>query len=260
MKKLALLTVVLFSCSLLSAQDIITMRNGEDIHAKVLEVTLDAVKYQKESQVDGPVYTVSKADLLMVTYKDGSRDVFADYANNPETNTLPKEEIASLAPNMKYSELKKIYNAKDYGNFRGGEKNSPALMGLCSFLIPGLGQMISGEGGRGVLQLLLSGALVAAGSALYSTGIYNSASSYSSSHYNTDPAGYYSGAFLCYAGALAVDIFSIVDAVNVAKVKNMYYEDLKQVSFNMSLTPYYDVLCLSTSKTPVAGVSLRVAF
>ena len=46
-----------------------------------------------------------------------------------------------------------------------GDPNNPAVMGLASFFIPGLGQMLSGETGRGLAYLggsiALSGITVA---------------------------------------------------------------------------------------------------
>lgn len=253
MKRLFFTLLFVTLCVSLSAQDVITTKSGEDIRVKVLEVGQDDVKYVKESSLDGPTYTLSKADIMMITYKDGSRDVFSDYKKGISRNTLDKAELADLRPGMKYKELKGIYSTADYNVFRGEEKYNPAVMGLCSFLIPGLGQMISGEGGRGVGHLLgtiaLGGggtALLAANAALAEQGARSIALGI--------------GGLVCYAGVLALDIYSIVDAVKVAKVRNMYLEDMKQLAFNIKVVPYYDTLCMTNNYTPVAGIGLRVSF
>ena len=58
-----------------------------------------------------------------------------------------------------------------------------------------------------------------------------------------------------------VNVSSIVDAVRVAKVKNMYYSDLDNLAFNVDLTPYVDLAYAGTAKVqPVAGLSLRLSF
>lgn len=252
MKKLSSFLFVLFLCASAFAQDVITKRSGEDIRVKVLEVKQDEVKYVKESNPSGPTYTISKEDILLITYQDGSKDVFSDYKAKRQTNTLSEAKIAQLTPNMKYSQLKNIYNYKDYDKFVGNEKYNPALMGVCSFLIPGLGQVISGEAGRGILQFLGGEGLLILGNVIYGSGIdaYGQMSS----------PGAAITALVCYAGALTVDIVSTVDAVRVAKVRNMYKEDISKYASNLSLSPYYDIVCLNTNATPIAGFSLRCNF
>lgn len=68
----------------LSAQDVITLKTGEDINVKVLEVGSADVKYKKADNPDGPSYTVSKNDVFMIKYQNGSKDVF-----NTTTTTAP---------------------------------------------------------------------------------------------------------------------------------------------------------------------------
>lgn len=251
MKKVTAILVFLFACASVFAQDVITKKNGEDIRAKVLEVSQDEVKYVEEAKPNGPTYTISKADILLITYPNGTKDIFSDYRTKRQTNTLSETEIAQLTPNMKYSQLKNIYNYKDYDKFVGNEKYDPALMGVCSFLIPGLGQVISGEAGRGILQFLGGEGLVILGTVIANSGV--------DAYGDMSPGAAWT-ALGCYAGAIAVDIFSIVDAVRVAKVRNMYKEDLSKYASNLSLSPYYDIVCLNTNTTPIAGFSLRYNF
>lgn len=59
-----------------SAQDIITLKNGEEIKAKVSEVEINVIKYKKFDNQTGPVYTLEKADVFMIKYENGSKDVF----------------------------------------------------------------------------------------------------------------------------------------------------------------------------------------
>ncbi len=59
-----------------SAQDTITKKNGEDIKAKVLEVTKTEIKYKRFESPEGAIYTMDKADIVMIRYKDGTKDLF----------------------------------------------------------------------------------------------------------------------------------------------------------------------------------------
>jgi hypothetical protein len=61
-----------------SAQDIITLKNGEEISAKVTEIEMNLIKYKKFDNQPGSYYTVSKADVFMIKYENGTKDVF-DY-------------------------------------------------------------------------------------------------------------------------------------------------------------------------------------
>ena len=71
-----LLFFILLTGLSMSAQDIITKIDGTDIKAKVSEVGTNEIKYKSFSNLDGPLYTISKSDVLMVTYENGERDVF----------------------------------------------------------------------------------------------------------------------------------------------------------------------------------------
>lgn len=73
----ALLAMLMLAiCQGLSAQDVVTLKTGEDLNVKVLEVGSTEVKYKKSDNPDGPSYTVAKADVFMIKYQNGSKDVF----------------------------------------------------------------------------------------------------------------------------------------------------------------------------------------
>ena len=130
---------------------------------------------------------------------------------------------------------------------------NPAVSGVASFFIPGLGQIICGEAGRGLGYLgghlggmLLARAITGAG---------------------TDEYGYIStGAALTsliiYAGVIALDICAIVDGVRVAKVKNMYMSDLRAsgYAFDVDLYPSINYVKTSTGVQPTAGMTLALRF
>ncbi len=77
MKQLFAFVVMLFTASMIYAQDVITLKTGETINGKVSEVGINDVKYYKSSNLQGPVYVTAKADLSQIVYENGSKDVFA---------------------------------------------------------------------------------------------------------------------------------------------------------------------------------------
>ncbi len=81
MKKIFFTAWALFCMSILSfGQDLITKKNGEDIKAKVTEVTLSEIKYKKFENLDGPIYTLLHKDVLIIRYENGSKDLFTQDA------------------------------------------------------------------------------------------------------------------------------------------------------------------------------------
>lgn len=60
------------------AQDIIYLKNGDEIEAKVLTVDITEVTYKKWNNQDGPTYRIAKRELLMIKYENGSKDVFGE--------------------------------------------------------------------------------------------------------------------------------------------------------------------------------------
>ena len=77
MKKIFFLFLLLVPKYFL-AQDVIVMRSGEEIQAKILEVNETEVKYKKFDYQDGPTFIVSKSKIFMIKYGDGSKDVFSE--------------------------------------------------------------------------------------------------------------------------------------------------------------------------------------
>ena len=60
-----------------------------------------------------------------------------------------REVPEGIRPGMKYRQYRKLYKASDYVRMPG-DRYSPVVGGLCSFLIPGLGQAVNGDFGRGL--------------------------------------------------------------------------------------------------------------
>ncbi|MDR2627896.1 MAG: hypothetical protein LBC40_07680 [Dysgonamonadaceae bacterium] len=95
---------------MLSAQDVIIKRNGDDIRSKVTEVSPDAVKYKKFEHLTGPDYVISAAEIFMIKYENGSKDVFeknptsgkiqirhipAEKETRPVRETMPDKRLPS---------------------------------------------------------------------------------------------------------------------------------------------------------------------
>lgn len=85
--------MLLCAFSISHAQDRITTKDGTDIQAKILEVGSSEIKYKKFSNLEGPTYTISKEDILIITYANGENEVFKD--------TTPKQQTPQNSVNPK---------------------------------------------------------------------------------------------------------------------------------------------------------------
>ncbi|GHT34666.1 hypothetical protein FACS189434_11220 [Bacteroidia bacterium] len=77
-KKILLLFFCASTVSAAFAQDVITLKSGDEIQALVQEIGTDEVKYKKFDNKTGPTYTLKKSDIFMIKYANGSKDVFAN--------------------------------------------------------------------------------------------------------------------------------------------------------------------------------------
>ena len=110
MKNLILFLLLVSFANVLSAQDILITRNGDEFQVKVLEITPDLVKYKKTDNPDGPLISVLKSTVYMVKYANGTKDFFVSQEKNVNKISANKQseensdlaKIASLLKKEKY--------------------------------------------------------------------------------------------------------------------------------------------------------------
>ncbi len=220
-----LIVVCIFSLNAF-AQDVITLRNGDDIKAVVQEVGESLVKYKKYDYQDGPIYTIKKSDIFMIRYVNGSKDVF----NEPTTTALTITQQANNRP------LKYAFGIPINTN---GPKKSPFLAGFLSFLVPGLGQFYNGDIGSGFVYL---------GTNVLCNSVWMNA---------TDDTVFAVGLI----SALTINICSIIDGALVAKKVNIVrgYKIADKTYFKLNPT-IIQQKSFSTNKNLAYGMSLSLNF
>ena len=55
--------------------DIITLRNGDEIKARVTEISPTEIKYKRFDNLEGPTIIIPKAEIFAINYGNGTRDV-----------------------------------------------------------------------------------------------------------------------------------------------------------------------------------------
>ena len=177
---------------------------------------------------------------------------------------------AQVAPGMKYKELKKIYNAKEYVK-SDIDPYSKGWSGLASFVVPGLGQVICGEAGRGIAIFAGDAALGLAASVCSKKYVSYIKKDDSGNYVKDIEGGYvytddkaawkWGGAMIGIAAAnVAYWIWNICDARNVARVKNMYYQDLQMRPVEFKAYPSVSYIHTSNGITPVTGMTMSLQF
>ena len=72
------------------AQDVITLKNGDEIKAIVSDIGTDEVKYKKWDNKTGPTYTMKKNEVFMIKYENGSKDVFSEVEKQDNSTSESK--------------------------------------------------------------------------------------------------------------------------------------------------------------------------
>lgn len=105
-KSILLLGCAIVCASSSNAQDIIQLKNGDEIEAKVLSIAEKEVVYKKFQNLNGPDRTMPISDILFIRYENGKKEVFSQQAateaiasqtineNNPLTDELFKKNLA----------------------------------------------------------------------------------------------------------------------------------------------------------------------
>ncbi|MEM6522940.1 MAG: hypothetical protein AAF693_04075 [Bacteroidota bacterium] len=60
----------------IAAQDIIILKNGEELEAKVSEILRTSIKYKRFDNLSGPIYTLQKSEVFMIKFENGTKEVF----------------------------------------------------------------------------------------------------------------------------------------------------------------------------------------
>lgn len=113
------------------AQDIITKKDGTDIKAKILEVTPNEIKYKRFDNQSGPTFTMLISELVMVSYENGTRDIFEQSDRN--SNISDSNEMYDLIERGRQDALM-YYEGKKSG--KGGVAATSILFGPVIGLIP----------------------------------------------------------------------------------------------------------------------------
>lgn len=95
MRRFLLLAVCFLAASSAKAQDLIVLKNANEIQAKVTTIEQGKIAYLKWSNLDGPTYTLDKSQILFIKYANGEKEVFSE-ATATRQNPLASSSNAKV--------------------------------------------------------------------------------------------------------------------------------------------------------------------
>lgn len=175
MKRVLILTAILFTTINIFAQDIITKRNGEEIKAKVLTINNKEINYIKWSNQNGPTYTILKSDVFMIKYENGEREIFDVPITKPEqkiqinSNFTQQQMTQNNIDFLKREDLLK--RSRLYKGWGWGLSAVIFIGGTVGGILAGIGDWSTGASigygcGIGVLTVIPMATLVVKGNKL----------------------------------------------------------------------------------------------
>ncbi len=164
--------------------------------------------------------------------------------------------ISCIVADAQYRVNKIKYDYHKY-SYQPGDPYNPGNAAFASLIVPGLGQMISGETGRGLgFMSGTTGCLAVA-----FTGLLISLNT-------TEPDPHFFekihiGMTLLYAGLAGTAgmwIWTVADASRVAKVNNMAMRDKRKMTAGISIHPYLNFPSDMTNNKSSAGLTININF
>ncbi len=134
--KLFFIVAFLLHFGSIKAQDLLIKTNGEESKVKVVEIGKEFIRYKKNDNLNGPIYSISLNEVFFILYQNGSKEVFNDLSLNTSkhnqnikidskiinTNDLAivnnkygKLVFINSKPTVKYEVLFKFKNLLAYG-------------------------------------------------------------------------------------------------------------------------------------------------
>lgn len=94
-------------------QDIINLKDGNEIYSKVEKISEDVVEYRKFSNLEGPLYTKKKDQILNIKFENGVIERFADFnesINKPKPKIERVNRLEVSPPEIDSNKLAEVYS------------------------------------------------------------------------------------------------------------------------------------------------------
>ena len=178
--------------------------------------------------------------------------------------------LSLSAQKPQYKDLKHTYDYKDYVK-QDGDPYQLFWTGLTSLSIPGGSQLLMRETGRGWVflgtSIVLDVIASSAATKIEDLAVRDSDGNFVKDsndriQFTDDKAARNAFTTVLVAGLidLGVRIWSCCDAVKVAKVRNMYYQNTRKYAIDTKMYPSVDFVSTPSGFQPTAGMTFALQF
>jgi len=153
MKNTSLFLLFLLLTYFADAQDIIITKDAQKISAKISDVEESVIKYKRFDNLDGPTYTMNKAEISSIIYENGSVDVFKEADTKPAAATTTAAAPVANQRNNGYMKGEVRFVTRKIGDFDGigwGYGGTITTSGF--FFGEGVGSMNNAELARAIRE------------------------------------------------------------------------------------------------------------
>ncbi|MBL7931147.1 MAG: hypothetical protein JNL60_04575 [Bacteroidia bacterium] len=115
-KHLLIITLCWLAGFYVKAQDQLFKKDNSKVLVTVIEIGPDAIKYKMADNPNGPVYIISKSDVVMIIYKNGDHEMFNSskskdfYVYDQPTTTPAPRARMSIEDSSKYYQYNKNFS------------------------------------------------------------------------------------------------------------------------------------------------------
>jgi len=99
-KKILVLFILMVVCVFsVIAQDLIILRDGNIIEAKVLEISSSEIRYRRSDHLDGPIIVVLTLNVLSIRYENGTVETFEAVSTQTTVVQADRHSSPGMDPN-----------------------------------------------------------------------------------------------------------------------------------------------------------------
>ena len=133
-----------------TAQDIIYKENGQQVKAKVKEITEVSIKYKRYDHLEGPLRNIPKREVFMIIYENGKREKFVSEKPKDQKDEKGKKPHPETAVSEDIHETPRADNqgTKDEKNQKHKEKEDKKISQTRHYWRVGTGSFIGNIGGE----------------------------------------------------------------------------------------------------------------
>jgi hypothetical protein len=109
-----------------SAYDLILLKDGQEIKANVTEITPSEIKYKAFENLNGPTRTLSKRDVFLINYANGTREVISTSINRNSNLSSKQQSATNCAKNTAFG-LDMGFGGSFYANHNNRTKSTTSF-------------------------------------------------------------------------------------------------------------------------------------